>query len=129
MAHIPQDLVYSYWRSQWKDSGWASLIMPLIDFCEEHKIEIPQIKEKFGGLRFYVGPADSKIVTELDAQIDAAERASYNVCEICAAPGRRCSPSGGWLHTYCEPCDIAEKAKWSEERKKYETLLSEKETK
>lgn len=125
MAHIPQALVYNYWRSQWEKSGWASLVMPLIDFCEQHKVEIAQVKEKFGGLRFYAGPADDKIVAQLDAMIDAAETASYRTCESCGAPGKQ--RPGGWIHTYCDPCDIAEKAKWSEDRKKYETLMSEKE--
>ena len=126
MSHLPQALVYGYYRKQWKDAGWSSLVMPLIDFCEQHKIEITQIKEKFGGLRFYVGPADDKIVAQLEAQIDAAENASYRMCEICAAPGEQ--RGGGWIHTYCDACDVAEKAKWSEDRKKYETLMSENKT-
>lgn len=118
MAHRPLNLTYQYYRTQWKDSGWASLVLPLIDLCEHHKVDIIQIKEKFGGLRFYTGAMSDKIVTEISAQIDAAEVASYQMCEACGAPGKQ--RPGGWIHTYCNACDVAEKAKWSEERKRYE---------
>lgn len=43
-----------------------------------------QVKEKFGGLRFYAGPCN-------DAQrgmIDMAQKMSFHVCEVCGDRGR-----------------------------------------
>ncbi len=58
--------------------------------------ELVQVKEKFGGLRFYADGGSS----ELQAQIELAEAMSYRTCETCGAPGvpRR----GGWIRTLCD---------------------------
>ncbi len=55
-----------------------------------------QVKEKFGGLRFYVDGGSN----ELQAQIELAEAMSYRTCETCGAPGR--PRSGGWVRTLCD---------------------------
>lgn len=81
--------------------GWYDL---LDRTCEAlSKIEpVPvaeQIKEKYGGLRFYVGSATD----EQFQIIDAAETESYEICERCGAPGR---PRGkGWITTLCDECN------------------------
>ena len=77
--------------------GWRKLVEPLIDLCKAEGVEILQIKEKFGGLRFYVGSAGQNVY---DA-IDAAEAASFSVCEECGAPGKPVDTSG-WTKTACE---------------------------
>lgn len=58
--------------------------------------ELAQVKEKFGGLRFYVDGASE----ELRAQIALAEMLSFRICEVCGAPGslRR----EGWFRTLCD---------------------------
>lgn len=76
--------------------GWNKLIDPLIELVGTHAGEILQIKEKFGGLRFYyVGGPDwvNKIVS-------LVEELSYHVCEECGLPGR--PRYGGWIKTLCE---------------------------
>ncbi len=66
---------------------------------EEAEKQIPvavQIKEKFGGLRFYTGPA-----TEQHRNyITFAESMSYRTCEECGAPGKRYTD--GWHRTLCD---------------------------
>lgn len=79
--------------------GWKDLIDPLIEMCEKNNVQINQIKEKFGGLRFYVASAGKEIY---DA-IDEAERKSFETCESCGAPGKL--RKGGWLKTLCDKCD------------------------
>lgn len=79
--------------------GWRSLVQPLIDRCVAEGVETLQIKEKLGGLRFYVGGASP----ELQAAIDAAERASEHTCESCGAT-EGVEISGGWLKALCGPC-------------------------
>lgn len=78
--------------------GWDALIRGL---CAELTAKYPevrcaQIKEKFGGLRFYVGPS----CKEADALISAAEAESFKICEQCGAPGK--PRGGGWIKTLCD---------------------------
>jgi len=55
-----------------------------------------QVKEKFGGLRFYVQGATEKHW----AYITFAESMSYSTCEECGAPGE--TYTDGWHRTLCE---------------------------
>ncbi len=55
-----------------------------------------QVKEKFGGLRFYYRGGD-EYISGLAAM---AESMSYVTCETCGNPGK--STSGGWIKTVCE---------------------------
>jgi hypothetical protein len=101
MPHVPRALTYSYYRSQnWH--GWSKLINPLIDLCEARHIEIFQIKEKFGGLRFYVGSIADKDLQEVEMAINKAEDLSYKTCETCGEPGEL--RKGGWLKCRCDAC-------------------------
>lgn len=77
--------------------GWAKLIRPIIDACEQDKVEIYEIKEKFGGLRVY--PAGNASF-DIEVMIDAAEIASLTVCMQCGKPGKR-ENCGGWLLVVC----------------------------
>jgi hypothetical protein len=66
---------------------------------EEAEKKIPvavQIKEKFGGLRFYVNGAIEKHWN----YITFAESMSYSTCEVCGSPGKRYTD--GWHQTLCE---------------------------
>lgn len=55
-----------------------------------------QVKEKFGGLRFYYSGGDDYI----DGVVAMAESMSYRTCEECGAPGT--STEGGWIRVLCE---------------------------
>ena|ERR1700677_3681413 len=57
-----------------------------------------QVKEKYGGLRFYVSSATE----EMYKIIDAAEKKSYSICDVCGESGslRR----GGWMMVRCDGC-------------------------
>lgn len=93
--------------------GWV----PLLDkLCEElFKLgwngHLAQMKEKFGGLRFYADKLPKDKLEEARAAIHAAEKASYITCEDCGAPGslRKQRP---WIRTMCDPCD----ATWDKRR-------------
>lgn len=76
--------------------GWSSLYKPLMERCKEEGVEIHQIKEKFGGLRFYTGPCSE----ELMSAVDRAEAKSYEICEECGQPG--VLRQGGWIRTLCD---------------------------
>jgi len=58
---------------------------------------VEQVKEKFGGLRFYqYGGDDDKIDTICDR--------SYSICETCGKPGQA-RDIHGWLKTLCDECN------------------------
>jgi hypothetical protein len=66
---------------------------------EEEAAKVPiasQVKEKFGGLRFYVMAA-SRTHYEY---ISFAESMSYRTCEQCGAPGK--TYTDGWHTTLCD---------------------------
>jgi len=84
--------------------GWFDLIHELCEDLERQAAlddvplpEAVQIKEKIGGLRFYVGGATQAM---LDL-IYEAEMRSETVCEICGDLAERLS-DGGWIKTRCK---------------------------
>jgi hypothetical protein len=66
---------------------------------DEETLKVPvavQVKEKFGGLRFYVQAATDKHYQ----YISFAESMSYRTCEECGAPGK--TYTDGWHTTLCD---------------------------
>jgi hypothetical protein len=60
-----------------------------------------QVKEKFGGLRFYCEGGDSII----RGMVTLAESLSYKICENCGVMNETVHPSeGGWVKTTCNLC-------------------------
>ena len=100
--------------------GWYSIVQPLFDYIHKYnagkkkyseftkedeekglspQIEVIQVKEKFGGLRFYT----SYTTKELNALIDEAEEKASKTCERCGKKGKlRCRR--GWYATLCDEC-------------------------
>lgn len=72
--------------------GWAILIEQLVLTLIElgWNRRIAQMKEKFGGLRFYIGDGTPPMF----AAIDDAERRSRRICARCGKPGRITARSG-----------------------------------
>jgi len=68
---------------------------------EDLQVRAVQVKEKFGGLRFYIGSGN----TEIFGMIRMAEEISFKICEECGSPGK--NRSGGWIKTLCDSCAIA----------------------
>jgi len=84
------------WTTDSIGPGWKALVQPLIDYCTEHKIDIHQIKEKFGGLRFYYVGGDEAF----GDMVQAAEDRSFKICEKCGETGKpRNLP---WVQTLCD---------------------------
>jgi hypothetical protein len=76
---IPSGIGRGWWPIVWK------LHAALLELDPDYRIS--QIKEKFGGLRYY---ADFENVSWQDAEplIAAAEKAASETCEVCGQPGR-----------------------------------------
>lgn len=79
-------------------NGWLGMVKSLIEDLIKlgWDKQICQVKEKFGGLRFYINSGSD----EIHKRIIEAERKSHEVCEKCGEPGK--SISGGWIVTLCE---------------------------
>jgi hypothetical protein len=66
---------------------------------DEETLKVPvavQVKEKFGGLRFYVQAATKEHYN----YISFAESMSYRTCESCGADGK--TYTDGWHRTLCD---------------------------
>ncbi len=60
------------------------------------QVVVEQIKEKFGGLRFYYQGGDD----EIHGMVRMAEAWADHSCEECGSPGKR--RGGGWVKTLCD---------------------------
>jgi hypothetical protein len=60
------------------------------------QVVVMQIKEKFGGLRFYYEGGDEQI----RGMVYMAENWAAHTCEVCGNGGT--SRSGGWIKTLCD---------------------------
>ena len=65
------------------------------------QVTLDQVKEKFGTLRFYYQGGDDYI----SGMVSLAESMTAVTCENCGNPGS--CRGGGWVHTYCTPCEEA----------------------
>ena len=62
---------------------------------------VDQVKEKFGGLRFYVSNDND----EIKSLIYEAESDCSKICETCGKEGSPDNtPSGRWIKTLCAEC-------------------------
>lgn len=77
--------------------GWHGLLESLYA-CKPEGVEVVQVKEKFGELRFYCH-CDEFNRDYLDI-VDETEQESRGICEECGQPGETVSV-GGWLKTRC----------------------------
>lgn len=79
--------------------GWAGIINNLYN-AKPKKVLVIQVKEKFGGLRFYV---DSAPDWYFDL-IRFYEHQSQEICEECGMEGETIFLHGWWLKTLCDKC-------------------------
>lgn len=88
--------------------GWYPIITDLVDKLEvlDPDFKIQQIKEKFGGLRFYASFTQN--AEECNALIVEAEREAYKTCDTCGSKQNvtTAPPDGkmGYIYTLCDFC-------------------------
>ncbi len=88
--------------------GWWPILEKLCSNIQSHidwknkqseivpQVTVAQIKEKFGGLRFYYDGGDDHI----NGMVRMAEAWADASCEECGSPGKR--RDGGWIKTLCD---------------------------
>jgi len=96
------------------NSGWNEIIKNLSE--EINKIlgedtkyfSVVQIKQKFGGLRYYYDidydKIDDEKLDKIKEAIEKAEEKSFQTCEICGNIGELKS-NGYWIFTTCDECE------------------------
>jgi hypothetical protein len=104
------------------DEGWWPIIEKLCANIQSHidwknkqseivpQVTVAQIKEKFGGLRFYYDGGDEHI----NGMVRMAEAWADASCEVCGAPGK--SRNDGWIKTLCDRHELERQ----ERRKQYD---------
>ncbi len=100
--------------------GWYPILETLCANIQSHidwrvkqgqdiaQVEVAQIKEKFGGLRFYYSGGDD----EISGMVRMAEAWADIACEECGAAGKR--RSGGWIRTLCDHHEAERQARLKE---------------
>ncbi len=96
--HSDYDYAENVAQGRHVGDGWRPMVLELIELCKKHDVRIYQIKEKFGGLRFYSSVAPGG----LEQLIWAAEHISFHICEDCGSSGKQRSTS--WIRTLCDEC-------------------------
>ena len=86
--------------------GWFNIIYELAKDVEALakktdllELTVHQVKEKFGGLRFYL---NKRVGRDIQMRIHKAELISLETCEECAHPGYR--RNLGYIKTLCDCC-------------------------
>jgi hypothetical protein len=89
-------------------AGWYPILEKLCSNIQHHidwkekqgtpvpQVTVAQIKEKFGGLRFYYDGGDD----EISGMVRMAESWADIACEECGGIGTR--RDGGWIRTLCD---------------------------
>lgn len=85
--------------------GWRDILVRLDRQLSaiQSDYKVAQVKEKFGGLRFYTSNVRPENMDEFRSLIDAAEHDSYRTCEECGDRGSL--RDNGWYKTLCEVCN------------------------
>ncbi len=98
------------------DEGWYGLIKELIEDLIKlgWNKQVCQVKEKFGGLRFYINEGSDVI----HKRIRKAEDDSYKTCEITGKHGELRTDIG-WYTTLCEEEYEKRKKEYEDKKKSY----------
>lgn len=84
--------------------GWSDLVRQCHNKLKtiDPDYKVMQIKEKFGGLRYYFSASNPAMTSKMHDLISEIERKSYLVCELCGKPGNlRRRTFSRWLKTLC----------------------------
>jgi hypothetical protein len=100
----------------WCGDGWYEIIFQLCERLEPlvanlddaMQFQVMQVKEKFGGLRFYVEGSSNEIETLIDSACELSRR----TCEVCGQEVGSLAqhgsllrlPANGLWNTLCSPC-------------------------
>ena len=88
--------------------GWYDLVLELDDAISKiyPLYTVDQVKEKFGGLRYYIGILPDILPDEQHDEIyrliHEAEEKSFKICDICGSTGKTMKVGQWLMATRCE---------------------------
>jgi hypothetical protein len=87
--------------------GWHPILDRLLSDMQKSaredvllKLEVPQVKEKFGGLRVYLRGGNRRV----QDRIAQAEKEAARSCEGCGGESPGLNSCGGWYSNICDSC-------------------------
>ena len=94
----------NYYKSVDVDEGWYQIVVDCDNLLTEidPDYQIAQIKQKFGGLRYYFQPSDvnnGELYVKMNAVVLAYEKIASITCEATGKPGVLMKSKGGWVKT------------------------------
>lgn len=94
----------NYYKSVDVDEGWYQIVVDCDNLLTEidPDYRIAQIKQKFGGLRYYFQPSDvnnGELYVKMNAVVLAYEKIASITCEATGKPGVLMKSKGGWVKT------------------------------
>ena len=101
IEELKEKIVPDYWKSIDVDEGWYQLV---IDCDRELTVidpnyQIAQVKQKFGGLRYYFQSSLSGERKAMDDVVAKYEAVAAVTCEATGNPGVLMKSEGGWVKT------------------------------
>ena len=106
---VPEDYDYTYteldamprgWRIRFGEEMVEEISQELKKYDFEDRYRIIQIKEKYGGLRWYDGGVP--INSAIHDIIRKYDELSYRTCIRCGKPAKYIT--NGWISPFCEDC-------------------------
>jgi hypothetical protein len=104
IEELKKKIVPGYWKSIDVDEGWYQLVID----CDKEltgvdpNYQIYQVKEKFGGLRYYTKPSnidDKHTLMRIGDIISKYEDIASKTCSATGGPGVLMKSIGGWRKT------------------------------
>jgi hypothetical protein len=93
-----KDTWLDYMPDGWRKVFGEQMVEEIAQALKGEELLITQIKEKFGGLRFYCHGTTREVYDI----IRKYERMSYHICISCGEPATKISK--GWISPYCDQC-------------------------
>ncbi len=104
IEELKKKIVPEFWKSIDVDEGWYQLVIN----CDKELTEVDptyqiyQVKEKFGGLRYYIkqsNPDDKALSDRIAGIIAKYEDIASKTCSATGEPGVLMKSIGGWYKT------------------------------
>jgi hypothetical protein len=101
IEELKKKILPGYWPSIDVDEGWYQLVLD----CDRELTQIDpgyqivQIKQKFGGLRYYFESSLSSAGKAMDDVVTKYEAVAAVTCEATGNPGVLMRSEGGWVKT------------------------------
>lgn len=88
------------------DAGWYPIITDLDRRLAaiDPGYELHQVKEKFGGLRYYFCASDQSCHDDMRGLVTEAQERCVTTCETCGKPGSLHTSRRAWVKTLCATC-------------------------